>query len=63
MKPVTMLVNIFLGLIAIIHLLRLVFQIEVTWEGAVVPMWTSIFGLLVTAGLAILLWRENRKAV
>lgn len=62
MKPVTMLVNVFLGLIAIIHLLRLVFQIEVTWAGTVVPLWTSIFGLLVTAGLAILLWRENRQA-
>lgn len=61
MKPVTMLVNIFLCLIALLHLIRLMFQIEVTWGGSVVPLWTSLFGCLVTTGLAIMLWRENRK--
>lgn len=63
MKPVTMLVEIFLLLISFMHLIRLVFQVEVTWAGTAVPMWTSLFGCLVTAGLAIMLWRENRKAV
>ena len=62
MKPVTMLVNIFLCLIALIHLFRLLFQIQVTWAGAVVPLWTSFFGCLLTTGLAIMLWRENRKS-
>ncbi len=61
MKPVTMLVTIFLCLIAGMHLVRLLFQVEVTWAGAVVPMWISYFGCLVTTGLAVLLWRENRK--
>lgn len=63
MKPVAMLVNIFLALIGLIHLIRLVFQIEVTWAGSVVPLWTSFFGFLVVTGLAIMLWRENRKVV
>ena len=62
MKPVNALVNIFLALIALMHLIRLVFQIEVTWAGAVVPLWTSFFGCLVTGALAIMLWRENRQA-
>lgn len=62
MKPVTMLVNIFLGLIAVMHLIRLAFQVQVTWAGTVVPLWTSIFGCLVSGGLAVMLWRENRKA-
>lgn len=61
MKPVSMIVNIFLGLVSLMHLVRLMFQIEVTWAGAVVPLWTSFFGCLLTAGLAIMLWRENRK--
>lgn len=61
MKPVTLIVNIFVGLIAVMHLIRLLFQVPVTWGGTLVPMWTSVFGCLVTSGLAILLWRENRQ--
>ena len=57
-----MLVNIFLCLIALMHLIRLIFQIQVTWSGAVVPMWISLFACLFTTGLAIMLWRENRNA-
>ena len=62
MKPVALIVNIFLGLIAGLHLIRLLFQVQVTWGGTAIPMWTSVFGCLVTSGLAVLLWRENRKA-
>ncbi|MDD5758852.1 MAG: hypothetical protein PHI06_07190 [Desulfobulbaceae bacterium] len=61
MKPVTVIVNIFLGVIALMHLVRLIFQIEVTWAGSVVPLWISFFGCLFTAGLTVMLWRENRK--
>jgi len=61
MKPVSVIVNIFLGVVALMHLIRLIFQIEATWDGAVVPLWVSFFGCLVTAGLAIMLWRENHK--
>lgn len=61
MKPVSTLVNIFLSLVALLHLVRLIFQIEVTWGGTVIPLWTSLFGCLVTTGLSILLWRENRS--
>jgi len=61
MKPVSTLVNIFLSLVALMHLVRLIFRIEVTWGGTVIPLWTSLFGCLVTAGLSILLWREGRS--
>lgn len=61
MKPVSMIVNIFLGVVSLMHLIRLIFQIEVTWDGVVVPLWVSFFGFLFTAGLAIMLWRENHK--
>jgi len=62
MKPVTMIVTIFLCLIALMHLVRLIFQIEVTLAGAVVPLWVSLCACLFSTGLAIMLWRENRKA-
>ena len=60
-KPFTMLAVLVFALVAILHLFRLVFGWEVTFNGAVVPTWLSIAGLLIAAGLAIMLWRESRK--
>jgi hypothetical protein len=59
MKPATLVAIIFLFMVAILHLLRLFFHVELTVNGAMVPMWLSIVGFLFTAGLAILMWREN----
>jgi hypothetical protein len=59
MKPATLVATIFLFVIAIMHLVRLFFQVELTVNGAMVPMWLSIFGFLFTASLAIMMWREN----
>ena len=59
MKPATLVATIFLFVIAILHLVRLFFHVELTVNGAMVPMWLSIFGFLFTAGLAIMMWREN----
>jgi hypothetical protein len=60
-KPFTMLAVVVFALVALLHLLRLVFGWEVTFNGAVVPTWLSIAGLLIAAGLAAGLWRELRK--
>jgi len=60
-KPVTMIVVVFLFLVAILHLLRLLFQVEVTAGGIEIPQWVSIFGTLIPAGLATMLWSENKK--
>jgi hypothetical protein len=49
------------ALVALLHLFRLIFGWEVTFNGAVVPTWLSIAGLLIAAGLAAGLWRELRK--
>jgi len=59
MKPATMVATIFLFVVAILHLVRIFFHVELTVNGAMVPMWLSIFGFLFTAGLAIMIWREN----
>jgi hypothetical protein len=61
MKPASLVATIFIALIAIIHLLRLVLHIEVTVDGSPVPMWISMIALVFTGGLAILLYRENRR--
>ncbi len=61
MKPASLVATLFFALIALLHLLRLLFQVEVTAGRMIVPMWMSAAAFLFAAGLAILLWRENRK--
>ncbi len=61
MKPASLVAFIFIVLIAIVHLLRLLFHVQVTVGGSPVPMWVSIVALLFTGGLALMLWRENRR--
>ena len=48
-------------LVALVHLHRLVFQWEVVVNGAPIPMWTSVLGVLIAGVLAIGVWRESRK--
>jgi uncharacterized membrane protein YdjX (TVP38/TMEM64 family) len=61
MKPVTTIVVILLSAISIAHLLRVILQVNVVANGINIPIWLSIFGCIVTAVLAFMLWRENRK--
>jgi hypothetical protein len=61
MKPFTTLAVLILGLIALVHLYRLVRPFEVVVAGTVVPQWVSIAGLVVAGGLALMLWREARR--
>jgi hypothetical protein len=59
MKPATLVATVFLFVVALLHLVRLIFQIELTVNGALVPMWLSIIGFLFTGGLAVWMWQEN----
>jgi len=61
MKPVTTIVVILLFIVSIGHLLRIVLQVEIIAAGIQLPVWLSIVGCIVSAILALLLWRENRK--
>ena len=61
MKPFTNIAIILFLIIASIHLLRLYFGWEVIINGMVIPLWISVPGFMVTAGLALMLWRESRK--
>jgi len=60
MKPAAALTTLILCLIAIGHLLRLIFGIEVIADGKVIPLWVSVPGIIVPAALAAALWRESR---
>jgi hypothetical protein len=61
MKPVTTIVVILLSAISIAQLLRLIFQVNIVANGVNIPIWLSIFGCIIPAVLAFMLWRENRK--
>ena len=60
-KPFTFIAVLVFALIAIVHVLRLVFGWEVTLNAAVVPMWVSVIGLLIAGALAVALWWESRQ--
>jgi hypothetical protein len=60
MKPASLLAVIVFSVVALSHLVRVVLQIDVVVAEAVMPMWLSVIGFLVTAGLAVALWREAR---
>ena len=61
MKPAALVVTLFLSAIAVLHVLRLVFQVEIVIGGVVFAMWTSAVVVLTMGGLVLWLWREQRQ--
>ncbi len=61
MKPATLVATLFLSAIAVLHVIRLVFQVEIDVNGAVIPMWASVVATLAVGALALWLWREQRQ--
>lgn len=59
-KPVSLIVSVLLLLIALAHLLRVVFGVTVVAGSVTIPMWISPVAVVVTTVLAVLLWRESR---
>ena len=62
MKPASFVVAILLDIIAVVHLLRLVFRTEVIIGGWVLPMWVSVAGCVAAVVLSVLVFREARPA-
>lgn len=58
MKP-TLLASIILAIIAVAHLLRLLFGWAVIVGTIGVPMWPSALVALVFGGLSLMLWKET----
>ncbi len=61
MKPAATVVTIFLLLLALAHLFRLVFGVEMIVNGTVVPVWFSLPAVILSSLLAWFLWWEQKK--
>jgi hypothetical protein len=61
MKPSTTITAVFLLIVSIGHLLRLIFQVKVMANSVELPMWASIPICVITIGLAVWLFLENKK--
>jgi len=57
-KAVPLVAAIIFCVVAILHLLRVVFQVEIVIGGVAIPMWVSILATIVPGGLSVALWRE-----
>ena len=60
MKPAASIAAWVLALVAVFHLLRIIFQVQVTAGSVEVPMWASVLGVIGPGALALWLWREQR---
>jgi hypothetical protein len=61
MKPFTTIAAIILGIVALVHLYRLIRPFDIVVAGWSAPQWVSIVGLVVAGGVSIMLWRESRS--
>ena len=59
-KPASLISVVILWLIALLQVLRMVFQVRVTAGGVEIPIWASLFPALVFALLGAWLWAERR---
>lgn len=60
MKHVTGIAVVFLGLIALLQLVRTAMGWAVSVNGISVPAWISALACIITGVLALMLWKENR---
>jgi hypothetical protein len=59
MRPVTLIAGVFLFIISALHILRIVFDVEISINGWYVPFWINGAAAAVTAFLAIMLLKEG----
>jgi hypothetical protein len=48
------------GIVALVHLARLLAHVEVVIAGWPMPLWMNVLGAVVTGALCIWLWRLSR---
>ena len=61
MKPAATVTLLFLCLVAILHVLRIIFGVEIIIGGATLAMWPSGFAAVALGSLALWFWREQRR--
>ena len=60
MKTGSKLAIFLLALVAVAHLLRLIYGINVTVGEWIVPQWVSLLGVVAPGAIAGLLWEESK---
>jgi hypothetical protein len=61
MKPFTFLATVIFALAAGVQLARVFLAWPVSINGIMIPLWVSAILAAVAAGMAIMVWRENRE--
>ncbi len=59
MKPAVTITVVFLVLVALLHLLRLIFGVAITVNDMTIPMWASVLAVIGPGALAGWVWREQ----
>ena len=62
MKPFTTIAVAVFGIVAVLQLIRVIEGWDVAIEGFHVPVWASIVAFAFATLLAVMVWRENRRA-
>ena len=60
-KPASLFSSVIFWLIALLHVLRMVFQVHVTAGVVEIPIWASIPPVVFFAALGAWLWAERRE--
>ena len=60
MKPFTKIASILLALVGLLHLARVILNMQVIVGSLEIPLWGSIVGFIVPSLLSIGLWRESK---
>ena len=58
MKPFTKIASILLALVGLLHLARVILNMQLIVGSLEIPMWVSVVGFIVPSLLSIGLWRE-----
>ncbi len=61
MKPAARIATLFLAVVAFLHVLRLLLRMDLTIGSFAVPLWASVLAVIGAGGLAVWLWREQRR--
>jgi len=60
-NPFTKLAAIIFGIIALVHLCRLVTHFTVNINHTEIPYWLSVPGVIIAGALSVGLWREGKR--
>jgi membrane associated rhomboid family serine protease len=60
-RPFTLVAAVIFGLFALLHVVRMAMDWDVTLNSAHVPWWVSLAAAVVGVAMAWMLWRESRR--